>query len=992
VSGPHAWGSATFNLGLRLLDAPARPAAAWFLPGDDAAAWLDGLVELARALGLSATAFGLWIIDGAGVVAVPAGPNVALMGLPTGALRAQPYGRVGERLLAPVDAALAPDVTTTELDALLASEQHLLHPVVGLVQLDPSARRTVLDLLAAPPRVAGRWRPLEPPTAPLRLTSIEVEDPPPLEEWMRAGGGGVGESPLSEAPPAPSEASQQQQQQGWMTTQAAKLVQWATGGADGEPPPPPPPPPEPKDPASPAPEPAGPPPPGLLDRLRSWAQQTLARDVPDVQSERERELRRLMHLLENDPDEGLRFALPLKGGSSPPSNAPPGAKLPPRRVDYSPDGPRRGAQGDAWTIDPEVHRRLVERYREVANRELRLGRYRRAAYVFAELLGDLSAAASALEQGRHYREAAALHRDALGRPLDAARCLERGGLLDEAAAIYEAEGKFVEAGDLWGRLERAREAERAYRRAVAARVSAGDPLSAARLLETKLDRPDEALDVLAAAWPGHAQAGLCLEDRLGLLGRLARHEAAARLLGDLRQDARRVGRELVLAKAIGAAASRYPEAGVQARAADLVRVVAGERLQATTVGTAEVEALLQVLGRLDPADRLLLRDVGRLSAQRRREAAQARAKAAPLPSTPRRTGWGPIVRAEQRLPTTAGFSWRAAAVVGDVLWAVGVSPPAPGGSFLPDTDLRRVVVHRTRLSGTARQGGAWTWNGKDPVLLAVSLAVPPVVSAGGQRPPRPRPPPPPPPGPPPPPPPRPRPPAADMPQALLGTPGWLPDGARALATNDEGLVWVVHDGAAADVGLVLASYDAGSGGALLGTCAVASPNETTILPLELELDLDGEVREDPPLLAADDGARAALAVGGNLMSFLGTTPVARWRLERPARDLALRGPAIAVSHDDGGRLYAGDADAEPCRFGEGLHAPRLAFTPDGLLVALATDEGRIYELVDGGLEHRGTFQGPGGEVLCVRQGTRAREVVVVMKSGTVRVMAITRSD
>lgn len=969
MSGPHAWGSATFPLGLRLLDAPARPAAAWFLPGDDAAAWLDALVELARALGLSATAFGLWIVDGAGVVALPGGPVVA----PAGALRAQPYGRVGERLLAPVDATLAPDVTTAELDALLAPEQHLLHPVVGLVLLDASARRGVLDLLAAPPAVGGRWRPLEPPTAPLRLTSIEVEDPPPLEEFLRAGGGGVGESPLSEAPPAPSEASQPQQQQDWVTTQAARLVQWATGGADGEPPPPPPP--APKDPASPAPEPAGSPAPGLLDRLRSWAQQTLARDVPDVQSERERELQRLMHLLESDPDEGLRFALPLKGGSSSPSGAPPGAKLPPRRVDYRSDGPRRGAQGDAWTIDPEVHRRLVERYREVANRELRLGRYRRAAYVFAELLGDLSAAASALEQGRHYHEAAALHRDALGRPLDAARCLERGGLLDEAAAIYEAEGKFVEAGDLWGRLERAREAERAYRSAVAARLAQGDPLSAARLLETKLDRADEALDVLAAAWPGHAQAGLCLEDRLGLLGRLARHEAAARLLGDLRQDARRVGRELVLAKAIGAAAARYPEAGVQARAADLVRVVAGERLQATTVGTAEVEALLQVLGRLDPTDRLLLRDVGRLSAQRRREAAQARAKAAPLPSTPRRTGWGPIVRAEQRLPTTAGFSWRAAAVVGDVLWAVGVSPPAPGGSFLPDTDLRRVVVHRTRLSGTARQGGAWTWNGKDPVLLAVSLSVPPVVSAGGQRlkaqalaa-------------------------AADMPQALLGTPSWLPDGARALATNDEGLVWVVHDGAAADVGLVLASYDAGTGGALLGTCAVASPNDTTILPLELELDLDGEVREDPPLLAADDGARAALAAGGNLMSFLGTTPVARWRLERPARDLALRGPVLAVSHDDGGRLYTGDADAEPCRFGEGLHAPRLAFTPDGLLVALATDEGRIYELVDGALEHRGTFQGPGGEVLCVRQGARAREVVVVMKSGTVRVMAITRSD
>lgn len=923
-----------FEPRLVLRQAPLRAATAWLLPGDEPARWLDALGALAAAQGASASSFELWVAPGAGLLALARRPREAA---PLPCL-AQPYGLVGERLLVPVDGALFPEVTDAELDRLLAPDLHLLHPAAGLVRLAPEARLEVGDLLAPPPAVAGAWRALEPPTAPLRLASIEVQDPPALEAFLHQGADGVAVAPPSEAPPTPEE----QRQTGagaWLEQQAARFVQWAAGAepekddaprqrreeAPGQ--------------APQAPAPGGG---GLFDRLLRWSEKTLE----GVKDARERELDRLLHLLEHDPDEGLRYALPLVGGASGGPPAPPGTRLPRRRVDYGGGAPRRGAAADAWEIDAERHRRLAARYRELANRELRLGRYRRAAYVFAELLGDLAAAASALEQGRHFREAAALYKDRLGRPLDAARCLERGGLLAEAAALYEAEGRWVEAGDAWRRLERADDARRAYRRAVEARLERDDALGAARLLETKLGAPDEALAVLASTWPAHAQAGLCLEERLGLLGRQARHAAARALLDELRQDPRREGRELVLARALGGAVARYPEATVQARARDLVRVVTGERL-ARRPGPEEAEALLQAIARLDPADRLLARDVGRMSAQLRREAAKAAAARARV----RGEGWAVHLARERRVGWSTATGWRAVELdAWGALWAARVTK---NGSL-------RVV--RVGPGGETAHG--WWAESTGRILLAPpagrracaivvgvrrALALREVPARDG------------------------------LPRVEVGTPGWVDPGAVALAGNDDGAVWALARDPASEH-LALTMHD--PRGALLGTCAVALPRDPTT-----------ERAARSPLLRASRSGGVVLVLGQDLLRFEGTAPLGRWSLGREARDLATHDAraVAAVSFDEGGRVvFFYDHDA-PGGFGQGLVAPRVAITPDGLLVAVTRDEGRVYVVHERRVEHAATFEGSGREVLCVRSTGRARAFVVVTADGAVREYELTRS-
>ena len=109
---------------------------------------------------------------------------------------------------------------------------------------------------------------------------------------------------------------------------------------------------------------------------------------------------------------------------------------------------------------------MSRKYHELAGRELRLGRYRRAAYIYAELFGNIELAASALVTGHHWREAAVLYRNRLHRPDKAARCLEQGGLWTEAIALYEELAEHEKAGDLYRQLDQPDHARQAYRAAI----------------------------------------------------------------------------------------------------------------------------------------------------------------------------------------------------------------------------------------------------------------------------------------------------------------------------------------------------------------------------------------------------------------------------------------------------------------------------------------------------------------------------------------------
>lgn len=963
-------------LGLRLRSdrpsssPPPGAVAAFFLGGGDPRAWLEEILRWE---------LGATVEERLELLLLPRGPADrepagALVVLPPGgaaipaadragrARRGVPYAVRAGRMFLPADAGLHPPVTDAEIEALCRGYARLVfHPGLGLTGFDAGEAVRLWDLLATPPRRPTDWNAAHPgvPAGNGRLRSVRLAVPTLTWEDLFGGAGAeIGSEPAdgpgaAEAlPPGPSEPATK----GAMDRLGRGLtkgIATAVSGITG----------------------ALPHTPGIprtwINDLEDWANGKLERFAADLENVRHRELLRLMDLLANDPERGLRHAIPMnrllhRG------RAGPGRRLDARDTDFN-LGRLRGGGGqamDPWDVPARLQADLLARYRELAGRELRLGRHRRAAYIFyAELLGDLLAAASALKQGQHFREAATLYQEHLNRPLEAAQCLAEAGDLAAAVAIYEEKARYREAAVLCLRAGDDENARRLFRLAVDERTRAGDLLAAAGLLEKSLNAPDEAAVVLRSGWPETPQAGRCLDALFDLHGRRGGHAAAGMLLADLAREPAPPALRLTLAETLAGVFARYPDAGLRHRAADLARVSIADGLDGDAASEAAARALLDVLRRLAPEDRLLARDVNRHLA-RRREADRARALADPEPSSRReRSPALPGGRVAPRLLRTfhlsAGVRWRTMRSAGTHFLAGGIR--GDGDPVLVRGGWDGHGLQETRWMGSEASPAAElllldgpTGTGVQTVfqVLGAPALAPRSLPAG------------------------------DRPWAkptLVGTPDWWPRGVLTASVAD-GVVWVLrlvtHD--EAPTGVVLSGHRTDDG-KFIGNTGCPDVFSAGLAA--------GEVT---PLLLARRGRRW-LAVGERLhvldpgdkpeqiafeSAIVGLVPM-------PAH--ARQGGALLL---DGGEVLLrwgqpGGPGGHTQRLAEDLPRPLGAFTVDGRLVVLSGEgnEVRSFEPDSRSVRLRNTFAWNGPNPAAIVAGEGRGEFLVLSDEGIVQHLA-----
>lgn len=586
------------KLELRRADDAMRDPVAWFLPGGDSAEWL---AEVATwAVPLEEVRFYL-VARGSerepwaplGALAVPAQP---LSSPPTGC-RAQPYGRVGRgKLYLPVDARLWPPVDDAEIASAARHAVLIFHPAAGLAGFEDDEARCGWEFVSPPPSVAEDWDVAVGPL-PLneRLRSVRLAEPLLPEDLYGEESKDIGRDAADILPPEPNEPRSPFIRKillGAGAAAAAALLM-ATRLA-------------PRTASAPT----------WLNALEGWVTQRMAGARGELDRLRHKELNRLLEGLRTNPEDGLRHALPLTAFAHRGRTATNSTQLGQRNLDFSFARLGGGQAADFWNVPADMQRELANRYREAAHRELKLGRHRRAACIFAELLGDLTSAADALKQGKYFREAAMLYEQKLNQPLAAAACFAEGGLLVEAIALYEKHQRWLDVAALYERLGAHDEARTALRREVEVKRAAGDILTAAKLLETRLSEPDVALELLASTWSSGQQTLACLHERFALLDRLHRGPEMQALLRAL---ARETAPRVSVAELVGVmtrVAETAVAAPVRAVAADVVRVKASGALASRELSDEDERAVLKALMRLAPHDRLLARDTTRYSEQR----------------------------------------------------------------------------------------------------------------------------------------------------------------------------------------------------------------------------------------------------------------------------------------------------------------------------------------------------------------------------------------
>ncbi len=154
----------------------------------------------------------------------------------------------------------------------------------------------------------------------------------------------------------------------------------------------------------------------------------------------------------------------------------PSTRLRQANVDFSLLGIGGGGAVDPWDLGA-YRQKLVARYRELASREIALGRHRRAAYIFAQLLGRL-------ERGRQNarRRPPLIARRPSSTNIDSKIYRPPHGATNRASigrrrwSLYERLCEYETIGDLYRRLDDEEAARHSYLRATEQKLLQDDPL------------------------------------------------------------------------------------------------------------------------------------------------------------------------------------------------------------------------------------------------------------------------------------------------------------------------------------------------------------------------------------------------------------------------------------------------------------------------------------------------------------------------------------
>lgn len=405
----------------------------------------------------------------------------------------EPYYCIDQYIFVPANARLYPEIRNEELRSVLLWELQVFHPTIGLTGFEKKDKVNLADLFRYESNLQTDWSFAHPGIPDRSLfNQILVEQMTP-EEIIDAIKESIQPKPLEEIPLKKGEQPSAFEK----FLDKIKLILFTgifsvievvvkiipesspSNNYQGE---------------------------GILQKLQSWLQ----RNMDELQKKRDSEINRLLNMFEENTDEALQYAIPL---NSPYLNR--GSQSVSDRLTRNPLKFNLGKLGggdvvDGWNLGDRYYD-LRTKYMSAAQKQIEQRDFKKAAYIYAHLMGDYSSAANVLEQGNLYREAAALYKDHLKNTSAAASCLERGGLYTEAIELYKELQQDEKAADLFMKINQPSNAEQYYEKAIISKLKNSDYLDASRVMYEKMDQPERAKIILLDGWNNTNQYEPCLK-------------------------------------------------------------------------------------------------------------------------------------------------------------------------------------------------------------------------------------------------------------------------------------------------------------------------------------------------------------------------------------------------------------------------------------------------------------------------------------------------
>ena len=388
--------------------------------------------------------------------------------------------RVHPLLYIPENSLLSPAVTGEELTAMVGDRLHIFHPAIGWVELEePVDWEALIELPLQADRMVRR--PAAPAAIPMAIRSFYIKGLPPEEVLERLDAqlfpekAAVKKGPLSL----------------WekILLVLLRLLCWGILPLFKIP---------------------------LGPRASAWLglrQRKLKEKEHDLEERNKQEMDKLLDMFRDDPEEALRYAIPLDSdGTSRGKSVSMRFELVRRWNDLTMWGRRPGMGGGTLVGMDMEFERLKRQYESTAKSLIGKGDYRKAAFVYLRLLKDYLQAALTLEEGGLYAEAATIYLEHNKDKIKAAECYEKGRLTQQAIELYLELGKEEKVGDLYRSINRRQEANIYYTKVVNGYTGTRQYLKASMIIREKMGDEDRAQSLLLEGWRSGKDAEKCLDN------------------------------------------------------------------------------------------------------------------------------------------------------------------------------------------------------------------------------------------------------------------------------------------------------------------------------------------------------------------------------------------------------------------------------------------------------------------------------------------------
>ena len=229
----------------------------------------------------------------------------------------------------------------------------------------------------------------------------------------------------------------------------------------------------------------------------------ILKDYEQLYNRNQNEMDKLMKLLKDNPEEALKYAIPLDEAGSSRGGEISSINLSMRNYDFSSFKSlvsRSSGTSGSYTMDNNSYYTLRNQYFETARKLIEKKEYMKASFVYIKLLKDYHSAVSMFEDAKMYQEAASICLELLEDKKRAAVCYEKGNMTTHAIDLYKELKEYEKVGDLYSSINQQKNADKFYEIVAGEYTQTNQFLKASLIYRKKMHQPERGQQLLLESW------------------------------------------------------------------------------------------------------------------------------------------------------------------------------------------------------------------------------------------------------------------------------------------------------------------------------------------------------------------------------------------------------------------------------------------------------------------------------------------------------------